>query len=132
MIESADTKIIEFDGKFFIKKDNKIIVIENYKKKVLDEKYSDFMEGREYIFLFNNGTKRWEVHDSNLNYVLEIDLPNVSTSMVCHNIFLIYDRQAEILLMYKIDTHTSMIIDDYRIGEDYLFIKYENAWKRIY
>ena len=132
MIASTDENIIEFDGKFFIKKDNKIIVIENYKKKVLDEKYSDFMEGREYIFLFNNGTKRWEVHDSNLNYVLEIDLPNVSTSMVCHNIFLIYDRQAEILLMYKIDTHTSMIIDDYRIGEDYLFIKYENAWKRIY
>ena len=58
MIESADTRIIEFDGKFFIKKDNKIIVIENYKKKVLDKKYSDFMEGREYIFLFNNGTKR--------------------------------------------------------------------------
>ena len=132
MIASTDENIIEFDGKFFIKKDNKIIVIENYKKKVLDEKYSDFMEGREYIFLFNNGTKRWEVHDSNLNYVLEIDLPNVSTSMVCHNIFLIYDRQAEILLMYKIDTHTSMIIDDYRIGVDYLFIKYENAWKRIY
>ena len=132
MIASTDENIIEFDGKFFIKKDNKIIVIENYKKKVLDEKYSDFMEGREYIFLFNNGTKRWEVHDSNLNYVLEIDLPNVSTSMVCHNIFLIYDRQAEILIMYKIDTHTSMIIDDYRIGEDYLFIKYENAWKRIY
>jgi len=132
MIASTDENIIEFDGKFFIKKDNKIIVIGNYKKKVLDEKYSDFMEGREYIFLFNNGTKRWEVHDSNLNYVLEIDLPNVSTSMVCHNIFLIYDRQAEILLMYKIDTHTSMIIDDYRIGEDYLFIKYENAWKRIY
>ena len=132
MIASTDENIIEFDGKFFIKKDNKIIVIENYKKKVLDEKYSDFMDGREYIFLFNNGTKRWEVHDSNLNYVLEIDLPNVSTSMVCHNIFLIYDRQAEILLMYKIDTHTSMIIDDYRIGEDYLFIKYENAWKRIY
>ena len=132
MIESADTKIIEFDGKFFIKKDKKIIVIENYKKKVLDEKYSDFMEGREYIFLFNNGTKRWEVHDSNLNYVLEIDLPNVSTSMVCHNIFLIYDRQAEILIMYKIDTHTSMVIDDARMGEDYLFIKYENAWKRIY
>ena len=132
MIESTDTKIIEFNGKFFIKKDNKIIVIENYKKKVLDEKYSDFMEGREYIFLFNNGTKRWEVHDSNLNYVLEIDLPNVSTSMVCHNIFLIYDRQAEVLIMYKIDTHTSMIIDDYRMGEDYLFIKYENAWKRIY
>ena len=52
--------------------------------------------------------------------------------MVCHNIFLIYDRQAEILIMYKIDTHTSMIIDDYRMGEDYLFIKYENAWKRIY
>ncbi|UTC43051.1 hypothetical protein [Treponema sp. OMZ 857] len=132
MIASTDENIIEFDGKFFIKKDNKIIVIENYKKKVLDEKYSDFMEGREYIFLFNNGTKRWEVHDSNLNYVLEIDLPNISTSMVCHNIFLIYDRQAEILIMYKIDTHTSMIIDDYRIGEDYLFIKYENAWKRIY
>ena len=132
MIASTDENIIEFDGKFFIKKDNKIIVIENYKKKVLDEKYSDFMDGREYIFLFNNGTKRWEVHDSNLNYVLEIDLPNVSTSMVCHNIFLIYDRQAEILIMYKIDTHTSMIIDDYRIGEDYLFIKYENAWKRIY
>ena len=132
MIASTDENIIEFDGKFFIKKDNKIIVIENYKKKVLDEKYSDFMEGREYIFLFNNGTKRWEVHDSNLNYVLEIDLPNVSTSMVCHNIFLIYDRQAEILIMYKIDTHTSMIIDDYRMGEDYLFIKYENAWKRIY
>ena len=132
MIASTDENIIEFDGKFFIKKDNKIIVIENYKKKVLDEKYSDFMDGREYIFLFNNGTKRWEVHDSNLNYVLEIDLPNVSTSMVCHNIFLIYDRQAEILLMYKIDTHTSMIIDDYRMGEDYLFIKYENAWKRIY
>ena len=132
MIASTDENIIEFDGKFFIKKDNKIIVIDNYKKKVLDEKYSDFMEGREYIFLFNNGTKRWEVHDSNLNYVLEIDLPNVSTSMVCHNIFLIYDRQAEILIMYKIDTHTSMIIDDYRIGEDYLFIKYENAWKRIY
>ena len=64
--------------------------------------------------------------------VLEIGFPNVSTSMVCHNIFLIYDRQAEILLMYKIDTHTSMIIDDYRIGEDYLFIKYENTWKRIY
>lgn len=132
MIASTDENIIEFDGKFFIKKDNKIIVIENYKKKVLDEKYSDFMEGREYIFLFNNGTKRWEVHDSNLNYVLEIDLPNVSTSMVCHNIFLIYDRQAEVLIMYKIDTHTSMIIDDYRMGEDYLFIKYENAWKRIY
>ena len=132
MIASTDENIIEFDGKFFIKKDNKIIVIENYKKKVLDEKYSDFMDGREYIFLFNNGTKRWEVHDSNLNYVLEIDLPNVSTSMVCHNIFLIYDRQAEILIMYKIDTHTSMIIDDYRMGEDYLFIKYENAWKRIY
>ena len=132
MIASTDENIIEFDGKFFIKKDNKIIVIENYKKKVLDEKYSDFMDGREYIFLFNNGTKRWEVHDSNLNYVFEIDLPNVSTSMVCHNIFLIYDRQAEILIMYKIDTHTSMIIDDYRIGEDYLFIKYENAWKRIY
>lgn len=132
MIASTDENIIEFDGKFFIKKDNKIIVIKNYKKKVLDEKYSDFMDGREYIFLFNNGTKRWEVHDSNLNYVLEIDLPNVSTSMVCHNIFLIYDRQAEILIMYKIDTHTSMIIDDYRIGEDYLFIKYENAWKRIY
>ena len=132
MIASTDENIIEFDGKFFIKKDNKIIVIKNYKKKVLDEKYSDFMEGREYIFLFNNGTKRWEVHDSNLNYVLEIDLPNVSTSMVCHNIFLIYDRQAEILIMYKIDTHTSMIIDDYRMGEDYLFIKYENAWKRIY
>ena len=132
MIASTDENIIEFDGKFFIKKDNKIIVIENYKKKVLDEKYSDFMEGREYIFLFNNGTKRWEVHDSNLNYVLEIDLPNISTSMVCHNIFLIYDRQAEILIMYKIDTHTSMVIDDYRIGEDYLFIKYENAWKRIY
>lgn len=132
MIESADTKIIEFDGKFFIKKDNKIIVIDNYKKKVLDEKYSDFMEGREYIFLFNNGTKRWEVHDSNLNYVLEIGLPNISTSMVCHNILLIYDRQAEILIMYKIDTHTSMIIDDDRMGEDYLFIKYENAWKRIY
>ena len=132
MIASTDENIIEFDGKFFIKKDNKIIVIENYKKKVLDEKYSDFMEGREYIFLFNNGTKRWEVHDSNLNYVLEIDLPNISTSMVCHNIFLIYDRQAAILIMYKIDTHTSMIIDDYRIGEDYLFIKYENAWKRIY
>ena len=113
MIASTDENIIEFDGKFFIKKDNKIIVIENYKKKVLDEKYSDFMDGREYIFLFNNGTKRWEVHDSNLNYVLEIDLPNVSTSMVCHNIFLIYDRQAEILIMYKIDTHTSMIIDDY-------------------
>ena len=132
MIASTDENIIEFDGKFFIKKDNKIIVIDNYKKKVLDEKYSDFMEGREYIFLFNNGTKRWEVHDSNLNYVLEIDLPNVSTSMVCHNIFLIYDRQAEVLIMYKIDTHTSMIIDDYRMGEDYLFIKYENAWKRIY
>ena len=132
MIASTDENIIEFDGKFFIKKDNKVIVIENYKKKVLDEKYSDFMEGREYIFLFNNGTKRWEVHDSNLNYVLEIDLPNVSTSMVCHNIFLIYDRQAKILIMYKIDTHTSMIIDDYRMGEDYLFIKYENAWKRIY
>lgn len=132
MIASTDENIIEFDGKFFIKKDNKIIVIENYKKKVLDEKYSDFMDGREYIFLFNNGTKRWEVHDSNLNYVLEIDLPNISTSMVCHNIFLIYDRQAEILIMYRIDTHTSMIIDDYRIGEDYLFIKYENAWKRIY
>ncbi len=132
MIASTDENIIEFDGKFFIKKDNKIIVIENYKKKVLDEKYSDFMEGREYIFLFNNGTKRWEVHDSNLNYVLEIDLPNVSSSMVCHNIFLIYDRQAEVLIMYKIDTHTSMIIDDYRMGEDYLFIKYENAWKRIY
>ena len=132
MIESADTKIIEFDGKFLIKKDNKIIVIDNYKKKVLDEKYSDFMEGREYIFLFNNGTKRWEVHDSNLNYVLEIGLPNISTSMVCHNILLIYDRQAEILIMYKIDTHTSMIIDDDRMGEDYLFIKYENAWKRIY
>lgn len=132
MIASTDENIIEFDGKFFIKKDNKIIVIENYKKKVLDEKYSDFMDGREYIFLFNNGTKGWEVHDSNLNYVLEIDLPNVSTSMVCHNIFLIYDRQAEILIMYKIDTHTSMIIDDYRMGEDYLFIKYENAWKRIY
>lgn len=132
MIASTDENIIEFDGKFFIKKDNKIIVIDNYKKKVLDEKYSDFMEGREYIFLFNNGTKRWEVHDSNLNYVLEIDLPNVSTSMVCHNIFLIYDRQAEILIMYKIDTHTSMIIDDYRMGEDYLFIKHENAWKRIY
>ena len=132
MIASTDENIIEFDGKFFIKKDNKIIVIENYKKKVLDEKYSDFMDGREYIFLFNNGTKRWEVHDSNLNYVLEIDLPNISTSMVCHNIFLIYDRQAEILIMYKIDTHTSMVIDDYRIGEDYLFIKYENAWKRIY
>ena len=132
MIASTDENIIEFDGKFFIKKDNKIIVIENYKKKVLDEKYSDFMDGREYIFLFNNGTKRWEVHDSNLNYVLEIDLPNVSTSMVCHNIFLIYDRQAEILIMYKIDTHTSMIIDDDRMGEDYLFIKYENAWKRIY
>ena len=132
MIASTDTKIIEFNGKFFIKKDNKIIVIDNYKKKVLDEKYSDFMDGREYIFLFNNGTKRWEVHDSNLNYVLEIDLPNVSTSMVCHNIFLIYDRQAEILIMYKIDTHTSMLIDDYRMGEDYLFIKYENAWKRIY
>ena len=132
MIASTDENIIEFDGKFFIKKDNKIIVIENYKKKVLDEKYSDFMEGREYIFLFNNGTKRWEVHDSNLNYVLEIGLPNVSTSMVCHNVFLIYDRQAEILIMYKIDTHTSMIIDDYRMGEDYLFIKYENAWKRIY
>jgi len=132
MIASTDENIIEFDGKFFIKKDNKIIVIENYKKKVLDEKYSDFMDGREYIFLFNNGTKRWEVHDSNLNYVLEIDLPNVSTSMVCHNIFLIYDRQAEILIMYKIDTHTSMIIDDYRMGEDYLFIKYENAWKRVY
>ena len=132
MIASTDENIIEFDGKFFIKKDNKIIVIENYKKKVLDEKYSDFMDGREYIFLFNNGTKRWEVHDSNLNYVLEIDLPNVSTSMVCHNIFLIYDRQAEVLIMYKIDTHTSMIIDDYRMGEDYLFIKYENAWKRIY
>ena len=132
MIASTDENIIEFDGKFFIKKDNKIIVIENYKKKVLDEKYSDFMEGREYIFLFNNGTKRWEVHDSNLNYVLEIDLPNISTSMVCHNIFLIYDRQAEVLIMYKIDTHTSMVIDDYRIGEDYLFIKYENAWKRIY
>ena len=114
MIASTDENIIEFDGKFFIKKDNKIIVIENYKKKVLDEKYSDFMDGREYIFLFNNGTKRWEVHDSNLNYVLEIDLPNVSTSMVCHNIFLIYDRQAEILIMYKIDTHTSMIIDDNR------------------
>jgi len=64
--------------------------------------------------------------------VLEIDLPNVSTSMVCHNIFLIYDRQAGILIMYKIDTHTSMIIDDARMGEDYLFIKYENAWKRIY
>ena len=132
MIASTDENIIEFDGKFFIKKDNKIIVIDNYKKKVLDEKYSDFMEGREYIFLFNNGTKRWEVHDSNLNYVLEIDLPNVSTSMVCHNIFLIYDRQAEVLIMYKIDTHTSMMIDDYRMGEDYLFIKYENAWKRIY
>ena len=132
MIASTDENIIEFDGKFFIKKDNKIIFIENYKKKVLDEKYSDFMDGREYIFLFNNGTKRWEVHDSNLNYVLEIDLPNISTSMVCHNIFLIYDRQAEILIMYKIDTHTSMVIDDYRIGEDYLFIKYENAWKRIY
>lgn len=132
MIASTDENIIEFDGKFFIKKDNKIIVIDNYKKKVLDEKYSDFMEGREYIFLFNNGTKRWEVHDSNLNYVLEIGLPNVSTSMVCHNIFLIYDRQAEILIMYKIDTHTSMVIDDYRMGEDYLFIKYENAWKRIY
>lgn len=132
MIASTDENIIEFDGKFFIKKDNKIIVIENYKKKVLDEKYSDFMEGREYIFLFNNGTKRWEVHDSNLNYVLEIGLPNVSTSMVCHNVFLIYDRQAEILIMYKIDTHTSMVIDDYRMGEDYLFIKYENAWKRIY
>ena len=132
MIESTDTKIIEFNGKFFIKKDNKIIVIENYKKKVLDEKYSDFMEGREYIFLFNNGTKRWEVHDSNLNYVLEIGLPNISTSMVCHNILLIYDRQAEILIMYKIDTHTSMVIDDARMGEDYLFIKYENAWKRIY
>jgi hypothetical protein len=132
MIASTDENIIEFDGKFFIKKDNKIIVIENYKKKVLDEKYSDFMDGREYIFLFNNGTKRWEVHDSNLNYVLEIDFPNVSTSMVCHNIFLIYNRQAEILIMYKIDTHTSMIIDDYRMGEDYLFIKYENAWKRIY
>ena len=132
MIASTDENIIEFDGKFFIKKDNKIIVIDNYKKKVLDEKYSDFMEGREYIFLFNNGTKRWEVHDSNLNYVLEIDLPNVSTSMVCHNIFLIYDRQAEVLIMYKIDTHTSMIIDDYRMGEDYLSIKYENAWKRIY
>ena len=132
MIASTDENIIEFYGKFFIKKDNKIIVIENYKKKVLDEKYSDFMEGREYIFLFNNGTKRWEVHDSNLNYVLEIDLPNISTSMVCHNIFLIYDRQAEVLIMYKIDTHTSMMIDDYRMGEDYLFIKYENAWKRIY
>lgn len=132
MIASTDENIIEFDGKFFIKKDNKIIVIDNYKKKVLDEKYSDFMEGREYIFLFNNGTKRWEVHDSNLNYVLEIGLPNVSTSMVCHNVFLIYDRQAEILIMYKIDTHTSMVIDDYRMGEDYLFIKYENAWKRIY
>ena len=132
MIASTDENIIEFDGKFFIKKDNKIIVIDNYKKKVLDEKYSDFMEGREYIFLFNNGTKRWEVHDSNLNYVLEIGLPNVSTSMVCHNVFLIYDRQAEILIMYKIDTHTSMMIDDYRMGEDYLFIKYENAWKRIY
>ena len=132
MIASTDENIIEFDGKFFIKKDNKIIVIDNYKKKVLDEKYSDFMEGREYIFLFNNGTKRWEVHDSNLNYVLEIGLPNVSTSMVCHNIFLIYDRQAEVLIMYKIDTHTSMMIDDYRMGEDYLFIKYENAWKRIY
>ena len=132
MIASTDENIIEFDGKFFIKKDNKIIVIENYKKKVLDEKYSDFMEGREYIFLFNNGTKRWEVHDSNLNYVLEIGLPNISTSMVCHNILLIYDRQAEILIMYKIDTHTSMVIDDARMGEDYLFIKYENAWKRIY
>ena len=105
MIASTDENIIEFDGKFFIKKDNKIIVIDNYKKKVLDEKYSDF---------------------------LEIGLPNVSTSMVCHNVFLIYDRQAEILIMYKIDTHTSMVIDDYRMGEDYLFIKYENAWKRIY
>ena len=32
MIASTDENIIEFDGKFFIKKDNKIIVLNNFKK----------------------------------------------------------------------------------------------------
>ena len=43
--------------------------------------------------------------------VLEIGFPNVSTSMVCHNIFLIYDRQAEILIMYKIEWNIILKIE---------------------
>ena len=132
VIESSNTKIIEFDGKFFIKKDNKIIVIDNYKKKFIDEKYTDFMDGKEYIFLFNNSTKRWEVHDSELNCVLEVPLSNIFASIVWHNILLMHDRQKNILEMYKIDTNTSEKIDEYRIGEEYLFVKHENYWKRIY
>ena len=132
MIESADTKIIEFDGNFFIKKDSKIIVIDNYKKKFLDEKYTDFVDGREYIFLFNNSTKRWEVHDSKLNCVLEIPLSDIPISIIRYNIFLLSDRQKNILEMYNIDTNTSEKIDDYRIGEEYLFVKQDNSWKRIY
>ena len=132
VIESSNIKIIEFDGNFFIKKDSKIIVIDNYKKKFLDEKYTDFVDGREYIFLFNNSTKRWEVHDSKLNCVLEIPLSDIPISIIRYNIFLLSDRQKNILEMYNIDTNTSEKIDDYRIGEEYLFVKQDNSWKRIY
>ncbi len=131
VIESSDRRIEEYSGKYFIQKNNSIVMIDNDERIFLDEKYSDFANVDEYLCLFNSTTRRWELHDKDIQFVLELD-EFVFPSSVYNDIVILYNRMTQITELYNISTNTTIVIDNYKIGERYLFVKYSDRWERIY
>ena len=134
IVESSVSIIREFSGRYFIENNKYIITINNNgEKTIMDENYSKLITGNEYIFFYNEFTRQWEIHNRDMEFIMEIEQSFIPSTKDYDDIMIIMDRMNQILKMIKLNNAESVRIKDYRIGDKFLFIKHDdNKWERIY
>lgn len=132
ILETSNKRIIEFNGHFFVKDENGVLFFDNTGMRTINEMYSDCFHGGQYFYVFNKLIRKWEILDDRLQKAMVLNADKIPATISYNNKMIIKDIKNDKLELLDISNNTNITIDDYLIGDKYLFAKYGKKWIRIY
>jgi hypothetical protein len=132
VIETSTRKIIEFANTFFLRKGEKILMVNNTGKVVESEEYGDFFSGDECLYMFNKINNKWEIFNNNFNKVLSLDYSYIPITATISDMLIIKNERNGNIMLLDINNKTSQVINSFIIIDKYLFIRRGLLWNIYY